>query len=152
MKKYFYEINFGEIDNKYILLDVDGTIASDCNENLEGRILDGIKRLKVNNEVVLLSNNRNRGRIERISKATGLKYLKTQYKKPNKKILKDIQGGRRKKILVIGDKLLTDVIFAKRTKAPYIKVRRLTSPNDRWFVKAFYIFDDMLFLVVRIFF
>jgi len=152
MNKYFFEIEPAEIREKYILLDVDGTIAVDHNEVVIEEALDMIKQLEIHNQIVLLSNNRRRGRIRRISKATSLEYLKTKYKKPNAKILRDIEKDQRRKILVIGDKVLTDVIFAKRIKSPYIKVKRVESRSDRWFVKVFYLFDDLIYFVIRKFF
>lgn len=151
MNKYFFEIEAADIREKYILLDVDGTIAADHSENVIKEDLDMIRHLEVHNQVVLLSNNRRRGRIKRISKVTNLEYLKTKHKKPNIKILKDIEKDQRRKILVIGDKVLTDVFFAKRIKSPYIKVKRIESRSDRWFVRIYYLFDDFIYFVIRTF-
>lgn len=152
MSEFFHQLDPVGIANRYILLDVDGTIASDRNEQIADEALKVINGLKRKNRVMLLSNNRNRGRIERISLATRLEYLKTKHKKPSKRILADIDPEQRKKILIIGDKLLTDIVFARRIKAPYIKIKRLKSRNDRWFVKISYYFDDLAFLMFKLFF
>ena len=149
MKKYFFEIDVGDISDKFILLDIDGTIASDQNESVDAKNIEIIRKLEQSNNVFLLSNNRSKKRIEKITNCTRLAHLPTQNKKPSKKILSSIEPEQHKKILVIGDKYLTDVLFAQKIGAPYIKVRRLTEKTDRFFVTWSFWFDDLVYFFMK---
>lgn len=146
-KKYFFEIDSVPISEKVILLDIDGTIASDDNEDVSLRDIEMIRLLEADNEVYLLSNNRNRERIRNVEGITGLQHLSTQSKKPSKKILEASELKGQKKILVIGDKYLTDVLFARRIGAEYIKVKRLSEETDRFFVKLTFLVDDLVYSI-----
>jgi len=152
MEEYFWEIDASSIEGKYILLDVDGAICADRSEEVKPEVLDKINELKINNEVVLLSNNRSKGRVQKISEITSVPRLETRHKKPSIKILEDIKPENRNRIMIIGDKLLTDIFFAKRAGIPYIKVKRIQSKNDRLFVRLSHFFDDLVYLIFKGFF
>lgn len=143
MKKYFFEIDGSLISERVILLDIDGTIAFDESEDVSEKSIGMIRALEKNNKVFLLSNNKNRERIAAIEGVTGLKHLSTQKRKPSRKILKAPELVENKKILIIGDKYLTDVLFAKRVGVECLKVRRLSAKKDRLFVKCSFWLDDL---------
>ena len=145
--KYFFGIDAGIISEEIILLDIDGTIAFDENEDVSEESIRTIRALEENNKVFLLSNNKSRERIVAIEEVTGLKHLSTQNKKPSRKILKALELAGHKKILIIGDKYLTDVLFAKRIGAECIKVKRLSAKKDRLFVKCSFWIDDLACLI-----
>jgi predicted HAD superfamily phosphohydrolase YqeG len=75
----------------------------------------------------------------------GVHYLKTGFRKPSRRILEHSTDVEMGKILVIGDKFLTDGLFAKNIGADFIKVKRLSSPCESWLLKIVYLFDDLLY-------
>ena len=144
----FDKLNTNEIKDCLILLDIDGTIAKDDQLEVSDENLAVINRLKQNNQIYLCSNSRNHKRNKAIADNVGLTYLDTDIRKPSKKILDLIDNSPFTKRLVIGDKFLTDGLFAKNIKADFIKTDRITSQNDRFSIKLLYWIDD---LVSRIF-
>lgn len=145
MEKYFCELDADGLAGGLILLDIDGTIIADGSEKIDGRAADKIKVLLAGNAAVLLvSNNRNATRVKKIAAAAGVPYLDTPYRKPDKKILDAIGPEKNRPITVIGDKFLTDGLFAEKCGIGFIKIKRVTSPRDRWYVKASYRLDDLI--------
>lgn len=140
--KTFEDLNTGEVKNHVIILDIDGTLTSDGNSKLSIGVLKKVKHLSKNNRIILFSNKKNHERNREIADICGVEYLQTKLKKPSKAILELIKDLNDKKVLVIGDKFLTDETFAKRISAEFIKVKRVESKNDRFITKLTYIFDD----------
>ena len=70
--------------------------------------------------------------------------LKTSFKKPNKKVINVLPDHLKKNLIVIGDKVLIDGLFAKNIGAEFIKVRRLTSKNDSFNTKLTYKLDNFV--------
>lgn len=147
--KPFNQISSDEIRDNLILLDIDGTITQDDRQDVESEIIDRINELKKYNQIYLCSNSRNHDRNRAVASSCGLKYLDTDIRKPSKKILNLIDVIPFKKRLVIGDKFLTDGLFAKRIKADFIKVKRITSKNDKLYIKFLYWIDDLVYQIVN---
>lgn len=143
----FDKLNTNEIKDCLILLDIDGTIAEDNQLKVSVDNLSVINKLKQNNQIYLCSNSRNHERNRKIAENVGLTYLDTDIRKPSKKILDLIDHSPFTKRLVIGDKFLTDGLFAKNIKADFIKTNRITSQNDRFPIKFLYWIDDLVFKI-----
>ena len=149
MRKCFCEINIEKYKDYNIILDIDGTLCAE-GENLVGeREKAVVNRLKENNFVYIFSNNTNGERSRDVARQVNCEYLEAPYRKPCKKIIQYLPDTK-KPILVIGDKFLTDVIFAKRIKAEFILVKSMQSENDRWFIKLFNFIDDIIINFVKI--
>ena len=71
-----------------------------------------------------------------------LQSIASDSKKPSKNFLKSIVKNN-KQIIVIGDKMLTDGVLAKRIGARFIKVQRKHGERDSWITKTSYIIDDI---------
>ncbi len=147
--KFFEELEIDKLRGYVIFLDIDGTITVDNQVAVAKKVLDKIADLKQKNEVYLCSNSRNRLRNEQIAQLTGLMYLNTDLKKPSKKILNLAEKSCSKKRLVIGDKFLTDGIFAKNIQAEFIKVKRIVSGSESLYIKFLYGIDDLFFKMIR---
>jgi len=133
-----------------ILLDVDGTLLPDGEREVSEKIKGYIETLKKDNEVYLLSNSRTKGRVDRVSSELNIPRLETPYKKLNPAIKRALpQNGM--PILVIGDKLMIDGILAMLIKAKLVVVERQLSPKDRWFVKIGYLWEDLMFFLLKLF-
>jgi len=140
--EYFKDL---EVDFKglCVILDVDGTITYDAGKNCvdcQEKITD-VKNHQ--NTIYLCSNGDDKERLVDMAKSLGVNYIVSKYKKPNKKVLDEIDIVQNK-VVVIGDKILTDGLLAKRLNVRFIKVRRLFSKRDSLAVKIFNFLDDVL--------
>lgn len=140
--KYFSDINTEEIKDRLIILDIDGTIIADGEEIVGERAIAKINDLKRNNKVYLFSNKGNTERNKKIFSTAGISYINSTRRKPSKKVLDSVKNGEKLPILIVGDKFLTDGLFAKNIGADFLKVRRITSVKDDLFFKFLYMFDD----------
>jgi len=145
----FKKINTHKIKNYLILLDIDGTIAKDDTLEISNENIVIINKLKQNNKIYLCSNSLNHKRNQSIANHIGITYLNTNIKKPNKKILNLIDHSSFSNRLVIGDKFLTDGLFAKNIKADFIKIHRITSKNDKLYIKFLYWIDDLIYKLIK---
>ncbi|OGF64221.1 hypothetical protein A2661_00555 [Candidatus Giovannonibacteria bacterium RIFCSPHIGHO2_01_FULL_45_24] len=120
---------FEELDTPWssatIFLDIDGTLRPDGDREMSPEVLKKLAELKAKNEVHLISNKSNGAKKPSREAAEGV----------------DIAG---KKVVVIGDKFLTDGLFAKNIGAEFIKVRRKISGRENFFVKVTYLIDDFI--------
>ncbi|OGJ46960.1 hypothetical protein A2272_00525 [Candidatus Peregrinibacteria bacterium RIFOXYA12_FULL_33_12] len=147
--KYFYELNANYKDY-IILLDIDGTLTYDNETIFSQKIIDKILEFKKFNTIYLCSNSNNFTRIKKIENILKLDLINSKYRKPNKEIIRSIPIG--KKIIVIGDKFLTDYIFATKIKADVILVKRLINGNEKLFIKITNKIDDFIYFIYKLFF
>jgi len=144
----FSNLDISKLKNYLILLDIDGTLINDDEFNLTEATIKKVVDLKKENKIYLCSNSRNHDRNNKVAHLIGADYLETDLKKPSKKILDLISHTEYKKKLVIGDKLLTDGLFAKNIKADFIKVSRIRSKNDKIYIRILYWIDDLIARII----
>lgn len=144
MTKYFFEIDVKHIEGVVILLDVDGTIATDSSSDLAQKTINNIQVLAQKNNLYFCSNKKNSERDLEITRKTGIHFINSQYKKPNKKVISNLNIGPNQKILVIGDKFLTDGLLAYNIGSKFIKVKNIQSKNKALVVHFFYYLDNIL--------
>lgn len=137
--------------NKIIFLDIDGTLLPDSECLLSDRIVEAINTLAKNNEIHLCTNSRNHGRNKKIEKQLHLKIINLEHKKPNFKILQTVCLNSNKQFVVIGDKFLTDFLFAKNIKADFLMVRRKLSRKESTKIKFYNTIDDICYYLFRAF-
>lgn len=122
--KFFEEIS-APWEGAVIFLDVDGTLRPDGGEGFEQKVSEKLEGLKAKNTVYLVSNK------------TGAA------KKPGRKVADGVDL-KDKQVIVIGDKFLTDGLFAKNIGAEFIKVKRKISGQEPFLVKITYLIDDFV--------
>lgn len=142
--QYFETLNIEGIQDALILLDIDGTIATDSQTDVSRGVVKKIETLKQQNQIVLCSNSNDHERNHKVAKLLGLKYLETNLKKPRKAILNLVDCTPFTHKIVIGDKLTTDGLFAKNIGARFIKVKRIESKEEDLYTKCIYWVDDLL--------
>lgn len=146
---YMPEIPFERVtdlslNNRVIILDIDGTIVADNTLEIDPQIQNALNELQKTNVVYLSSNSRNHGRNEAIARNLGIPLLKPRIRKPSKQVFLALPREHRHDLVVIGDKFLTDGLFAIRIHVPFIKVRRRCG-QDRWFITFLYQIDNIIF-------
>jgi predicted HAD superfamily phosphohydrolase YqeG len=126
-----------------IVLDIDGTLLPD-NEPLPSlNIVEHVRRLAQRNTIYLLTNSFRSGRARNIAEHIGLPLVDTRMRKPDPRILSQIPTTHGE-ILVIGDKISTDMFFAMSTGTKFLLMERLYGTNDRFAVRITYLLDDIL--------
>lgn len=155
MSQPFENLTDTDVRNALIFLDIDGTLVSDNEDAPSKSVLKKIKELQKNNVIWLCSNSFNIARNETIRSLTGLPLIKG-YRKPSKKILdqvtpEDLHDPSQpapRPIVVIGDKVLTDGLFAKHIGGTFIKVKRKLG-RDRLRIKLYNLIDDIAYFFLK---
>lgn len=142
---YFSELNIRHLRNSTILLDVDGTLLADSESEVAISVREHVAWLKRQGNIIILCTNgfkRKHARNRAIANALDVAYFETTAKKPFRKAAPPEIFTAGRPIVVIGDKFLTDALFAVRLGAPFIEVRTIRSPHDPFVVKLAYAIDD----------
>ncbi|MEN9649277.1 MAG: Mitochondrial phosphatase [Candidatus Parcubacteria bacterium] len=147
---YFKDQDIQNISGKTVILDIDGTIATDNSSDIEEAAMHKVRDLAEHNVVLLCSNKPNPARNLAISQKLNIPILTTHLRKPNKKIVDLIDPKHPKERVVIGDKMLTDGLFARNIDAEFVKVKRLKEHTDSFYTKLTYFLDDMTYHICKI--
>ena len=151
-QKYTWEQFLSENVRGYVIfLDIDGVLMADGEEHVPKHIREYVEQLKQHNDVHIVSNTIRVLRREQAAREVGLSYTYVKHGKPSKKILKKLSYDCSKPLMVVGDKILTDGIFAKRIGARLILLERRLSPNDRFVIKLTYICENALYRLLSFF-
>ncbi len=133
-----------------ILLDIDGTLLADGEDVVPRDFVETVSLMKENHIVFLVTNSRKIERGESIAEQLGVSCVKSRYKKPNPKIIEKISMDTEKSVVVIGDKMFTDGLFARYIEAEFLLVERITCRRDRFLIKLSYLVDDACSVCVRL--
>jgi predicted HAD superfamily phosphohydrolase YqeG len=142
IERYFKELNITGWSGKTIILDIDGTITIDGSSNVDPLVIKKIQEVNANNSVFLFSNKKLTERDNEVANKLKIPLLKTAFKKPSKKVVNGLPNHLKKNLIVVGDKIIIDGLFAKNIDAEFIKVKRLTSKNDSLNTKLTYMLDN----------
>ena len=120
---------------KLLLCDLDYTLAPRSVARPDEEVLNWVNAMKaVGVEVMILSNNRSPVRVETFCKDMGITYV-GHAGKPAKRGYREAMakaGVTEKETAMLGDKLLTDVLGAKRSKVLALMVEPLGGPVGKW--------------------
>lgn len=143
MNKYFEELNV-DFENKIIFLDVDGTLSADSDFVFEDAVLNQLNKIKEKNEIYLCSNCGDPNRKRRAAEILEIKAIANGKKKPSKSLVADL-NLKGENCVVIGDKFLTDGLFARNIGARFIMVKKKISGKERHIIKIIYLIDDLIY-------
>lgn len=120
---------------KLLLCDLDYTLAPRSVARPDEQVLDWVQAMQAAGiEVMILSNNRSSERVETFCKDMGITYV-GHAGKPAKRGYREAMakaGVTEKKTAMLGDKLLTDVLGAKRSRVLALMVEPLGGPVGAW--------------------
>ncbi|MCX6784804.1 MAG: UbiA prenyltransferase family protein, partial [Candidatus Komeilibacteria bacterium] len=109
-------------------------------------VIAKVDELKNYNRLYFCSNKRAvANRNQELAQLTKVPCLDAPYRKPSAKILKYLDNPERWPLVVIGDKFLTDGLFAKNIGASFVKVQRLLASTDSFITKTAYLVDDFFY-------
>lgn len=127
------------------IIDVDGTLVADGGRDLGALEALVLHKLRERGVVRLISNKHGE-RVVAIAEASGTEYIAAAHKKPSKKALGPVELQGR--VVVIGDKWLTDGLFARAIGADFIKANHMRGQHDSLFVRFSYFIDDGLWFLI----
>lgn len=138
----FTELNPEAYSGAILIVDIDGTLTSDLNPEVDISAIQQLREMGKHARVYLCSNSTSTARFFELARRTGATYIGTALKKPDPRILQLIPDTAGKRIVVIGDKVLTDGRFAEKIGAEFVQTTRITHANDKPSVTAIYFADD----------
>ena len=120
---------------KLLLCDLDYTLAPRSVARPDDTVLDWVNAMKAaGTEVMILSNNRSSERVELFCKDMGITYV-GHAGKPAKRGYREAMakaGVTARETAMLGDKLLTDVLGARRSGVLALMVEPLGGPVGAW--------------------
>ena len=133
------------LTDRTVLLDVDGTLLPDGDDTLGASAIIAAKQLAERNTVYLLTNGKDRARINQISSVLGIAVAPSGVPagKPRVRAVTGIVPGDRP-FVVVGDKYLIDGLLARNLKAEFIPTSRKRSGSERTTVRLSYMIDRVV--------
>ena len=147
--QFFHDVCTDAIGDSVVILDIDGTLTCSSSTFISDKVREKIMDLQKMNTVYIFSNNYDGERSRIIAHDLDLPYIEAPHKKPNRKILNYIEKGT-SPVVTIGDKFLTDGLFAHFSCATHIRVRRYRCSADSVWDRLACVFDDCAYFIARL--
>ena len=113
-----------------IIFDVDNTLVFPETTETKAEVIEWFKEMKKEHRCLCLSNSRTISKREkRISQVFDCEFFLSKNKKPSKKLFKEIKKKFSfpcSEIVVVGDRVFSDILFGNRSGATTILVEPLT--------------------------
>lgn len=146
--QFFEEKDFSELKGYLVFLDIDGTLVPDDFYEISDEVKDAVGRLQNGNSVYLCTNSPNKNRNEKIALALKLPLIRDA-KKPSIEILdRVVREDLKMPKAVIGDKVLTDGLFAKKIKAKFFMMKRKLG-KEKPYIKLLNLIDDISLKIIE---
>lgn len=132
-----------------VIIDVDGTLTYDKNSSLEPDVVEKVKRIAGRAASVTLFSNGAHSHAELFAHECGVNFVASKHRKPSRRVMERFDGLQHR-MMVIGDKALTDGLFAANIGAQFIPVAHVRHDDDSARVRATYFLDDIVRVFVKI--
>ncbi len=117
-----------------IIFDVDNTLVFSEDTKTKKEIIDWFKKINEDYRCICLSNSRTiKKRKEEISKLLGCEIFLSKFKKPSKKLfksIKEIYNVKAGKVIVVGDRIFSDILFGNLNGASTILVDPINNKEN----------------------
>ncbi|QSH39695.1 HAD family hydrolase [Candidatus Kaiserbacteria bacterium] len=140
------------LKNHTIILDIDGVVMAHAERVVPDETRRYIEILKAKNDIHIVSNGLSKKRKVYTSEALDIPWVDSGCRKPNKRILSFMEYDEEKPMVIIGDKILTDGLFAIRIKAKPLLLERRVTDTDPLITKVTYLIDDTVYSLCKFFF
>lgn len=139
-----FEDSVKDVRGRIILLDVDGTLLPDGAPKMDEGARNAVARLRQWNTVYLVSNGDDTARVARFAYELEVDIAPAGVPagKPFARAARGISSER--PLLVIGDKFITDGLFARALGAPFLRVRSKRSGLERFSVRVSYMLESVV--------
>lgn len=141
---------------KLLIFDVDNTLFFSETTIIEKEIIDWFKPINQKYNCTCLSNSSTISeRKEKISELLGCEIFLSRRKKPSKKLFEEIRKkfklNNNDKVFVVGDRILTDVLFGNKSGAVTVLVKPLSRKEEPFIIKTIRTFENFVFLFLKFF-
>ena len=139
-KETVFDVNYTKLYEsgvRLILTDLDNTLVSYKDDNVNEQLMNFIETLKAQGfEIMIISNNSSEKRVKEFAQKLNIEYLS--------KAMKPLKGGFKKilkkasrkyspnEVVAIGDQLMTDVFAANRMNYTSILVKAIDRKTEKW--------------------
>lgn len=144
---YFRDLEVSSIEGKTIFLDIDGTLVCDGGYDMTLEDVMKVQILSQKNYVLLCSNKKDHARNQKLAESLGVSYINSPFKKPSRKILGYFKELPPEDRVIIGDKYMTDGVFAHRIGAHFLKVKRIRGQDELFVTRIIYALDDFIYFL-----
>lgn len=138
--KDVFSINYDKLQSngvKLLCFDLDNTldVPDSITTEIRKDINELLDLLEINFEVMIISNNNIKGRVASFADKRGMHYIESAKKPFTKNYRSDhkISSFSNHEIAFIGDKIVTDIVGAKRYNSYGILVDPLYPKNKHWY-------------------
>lgn len=139
----FTDLNPDYFAGALVIVDVDGTITHDAASTVDPVAEAKLIEIARTSEVYLFSNGPDTARTRIMADSLlGVRSLDSSFKKPDKRVMESVENPAGKRLVVIGDKYLTDGRFARNIAAEFVQVARVHGASERLFITGLYFLDD----------
>lgn len=145
--KAFQDLDERSFAGALVIVDVDGTLTNDKGSAVASSVREMLERLSKVADVHLFSHGLPE-RTRMLAYAHGVHFLESSYRKPSRRVIEKLER-QGKRLVVIGDKSLTDGLFAANIGAQFVPVQRIRHADDDWYAKFVYILDDAASYMMR---
>ncbi len=145
--KTFLELDEQALKGAQLIIDIDGTITHDKGTELDHGALQKLARLKQHSDIYLCSNG-HQGRTRALAEKADVFFIDSLHRKPSRHVAEKLERTD-KPVIVIGDKMLTDGLFALNIAATFLPVKRIRHAGDAFNIKVHYFLDDVATLFMR---
>lgn len=144
---YFVDLDERTLSGALIIIDVDGTLTSDKNRTIDPPVREKLRALGGLGEVYLFSHGLPE-RTRMLADENGVHFLESTHRKPSRRVIEKLES-QGKRLVVVGDKSLTDGLFAANIGARFVPVRRIRHEHDDLYVRITYALDDAASYAIR---
>lgn len=130
--KNIYEIDFKKLKKyKYLLFDIDNTIALVDDINVEDKLIKLFKKLKKDYTILLISNNGEK-RVKPVADKLDVKYLYNSGKPKKEAFTKAMKklNAKNNNTIMIGDQMMSDIKGAKESNIFTIMTDPLSNKHN----------------------
>ncbi len=145
-----FNIDFNQLKKngiKMLCFDLDNTLDKPdrITPNVNHKLRDFISELEKDFEIMIVSNNKIKGRVGSFADLYNLNYIEAMGKPFKKKYShENILKYPKEEVVFIGDKIITDVFGAKRLGYKCILVDPLYPKSKAWYNKVMSVLDKSL--------
>lgn len=143
-----FEKSIEHIHHSTVLLDIDGTLLPDGHVVVDPEVGEAVEYLKKDNVVFLLTNGSDKERVEGLAESLGVPVAPVGVPagKPRLSAVVGIPTDR--PLVVVGDKLVTDGILARRLGVSFVWVSTKHREKRTLFSYLSHFIDDVVSLFI----
>lgn len=145
---FFKDFDFSEFRGMRVFLDVDGVLVPEGEETLAPAEAHALAELSHEATEIFLVSNHGVARLPELAEEFGIEAVVSECRKPNRCVVAHLPAPKGEE-MVIGNRVLTDGLFASRIGAAFVRATHLARGDESAFQKFSYFVDDIAWFLVQ---